>query len=181
MKTDLKAAEGGDPDAIEKADRNLKELKHKLDSIENSAQWPVALKEYNEVVSDCEEIIASHGDDDDKDQLSSLKKEAEKSITSKDTNRIKKIMTEVGNIRWAVLFRQPGFWISAFQEIKKNPSRFTNQERAEELIEEGSIALQRQDILDSLKSIVWELWSLMPPGEEERIKEKASDAGIRKI
>ena len=54
-------------------------------------------------------------------------------------------------------------------------------QRAEELIEEGSIALNRQDILDSLQSIVLELWSLMPPEEEERIKEKASDAGIRKI
>lgn len=181
LKTDLKAAEGGDPDAAEKADRNLKELKQKLDSIENLAKWPVALKEYNEVVSDCEEIIASHGNDDDKDQLSSLKMEAEKSIATKDTNRVKKIEAEIINIRWAVLFRQPGFWISAFQEIKRNPSSFTNKERAGELIDEGSIALQRQDILDSLKSIVWELWSLMPPGDEEKIKEKASDAGIRKI
>ena len=180
IKTDIKAAEGGDPDAVEKADRNLKDLKQKLDSIENLAQWPVALKEYTEIVSDCEEIVASYGNNDDKDQFSSLKKEAEKSIGSKDTNRIKKIAEEVINIRWAVLFRQPGFWVSAFQEVKKDPGSFTDQGRAEELIDEGSAALQRQD-LDSLKSIMLELWSLMPRAEQEKISERVSDAGIRKI
>ena len=180
IRTDVKAAEGGDHDAIEKADRNLKELKQKLDSIENLAKWPVALKEYNEIVSDCEEIIASYGNNDDKDQLSSLKKEAEKSIDSKDTNRLKKIAEEIINIRWAVLFRQPGFWVSAFQEVKKDPGSLTDQSRAEELIAEGSAALQRQD-LDSLKSIMFELWSLMPRAEQEKISERVSDAGIRKI
>ncbi|MCK5305819.1 MAG: Hsp70 family protein [Candidatus Omnitrophica bacterium] len=180
IRTDIQAAEGGDPDAVEKADRNLKELKQKLDSIEKLAKWPVALKEYNEIVSDCEEITASYGNNDDKDQLYSLKKEAEKSIGSKDINRIKKIAEEIINIRWAVLFRQPGFWVSAFQEVKKDPGNFTDKNRAEELIDEGSAALQRQD-LDSLKSIMFELWSLMPRDEQEKISERVSDAGIRKI
>ena len=77
------------------------------------------------------------------------------------------------------MFRQPGFWVSAFQEVKKDPGSFTDQRRAEELIDEGSAALQRQD-LDSLKSIMFELWSLMPRDEQEKISERVSDAGIRK-
>lgn len=179
LKMDLKAAEGGDPDAIEKADRGLKEIKHNLDEIEHLTEWPVAIREFNAISADCEQVVTSHGTDEDKDQLSSLRKEADKAISNKDINRLRTLSQEIINVRLAVLFRQPGFWIAAFQEIKKNPSRFTNQERAEELIEEGSIALQRQDILDSLKSVVWELWSLMPPEDEERNKEIASDAGIR--
>ena len=155
-------------------------MKQKLDSIEHLIKWPVTLNEYNAIVAYCEEDVNTYGNNDDKDQLSSLKNEADKSISSKDINRLEKIKEEISSVRWAVLFRQPGFWINAFQEIKRNPGSFTNQERAKELIDEGSIALQRQDILESLKSIVWELWSLMPPEDEERIKEKASDAGIRK-
>ena len=53
------------------------------------------------------------------------------------------------------------------------------QSRAEELIDEGSIALQRQD-LEALKSIMMELWSLMPDDEQEKIGERVSDAHIRK-
>lgn len=180
IRADVKAAEGGDADAIEKADRNLKELKQKLDSIENMAKWPVALKEYNVVVKDCEEIVTSYGNSDDKDQISSMIKEAEKTIANKDINRLKKITEEMIGVRWAVLFRQPGFWVSAFQEIKKDPGTFTDKNRAKELIDEGSAALQRQD-LDSLKSIMFELWDLMPRDEQEKIGEKVSDAGIRKI
>lgn len=180
IRVDVRAAEGGDADAMEKADRNLKELKQKLDSIEILAKWPVALKEYKVVVKDCEEIVASYGNNDDKDQVASLKNEAEKTIANKDINRIKKIAEEIISMRWAVLFRQPGFWVSAFQEVKKDPGSFTDQQRAKELIDEGSAALQRQD-LDSLKSIMFELWGLMPRDEQEKIGERVSDAGIRKI
>jgi len=180
IKVDLKAAQGGDPDAIEKADRLLKEIKQKIDTIDLLTKWPIALKAFNEIIIDCEHIVTTYGNDEDKDQLASLKNEADKSIASKDINRLKKLNQEIINIRWAVLFRQPGFWISAFQEVKKDPGRFTNRERAEELLSEGSIALQRQD-MDSLKSIMLEIWSLMPEDEQEKISDRVSDAGIRKI
>ncbi len=180
IKVDLKAAQGGDPDAIEKADRLLKEIKQKIDTIDLLTKWPIALKAFNEIIIDCEHIVTTYGNDEDKDQLASLKNDADKSIASKDINRLKKLNQEIINIRWAVLFRQPGFWISAFQEVKKDPGRFTNRERAEELLNEGSIALQRQD-MDSLKSIMLEIWSLMPEDEQEKISDRVSDAGIRKI
>ena len=179
IRNDIQAAKGGDPDAVEKADRRLKELKQKLDSIDSLLEWPIALKRYTEIINDCKDIVSKHGNDEDKDQVNTLEKEAKKAISNKDLLRLKKITEEIGSIRWAVLFRKDDFWIAAFQEIKKNSSRFKNRKRAEELIEEGNIALQRQDV-DSLKSIMWELWSLLPSWEQEKISDKISDAGIRK-
>ena len=61
--------------------------------------------------------------------------------------------------------------MGAFQEIKKSPKGFRNQQRADELLEEGGMALQRQD-LDSLKSIMIELWSLMPAEKQDTIGNK---------
>lgn len=179
IRNDIQAAKGGDPDAAEKADRRLKELKQKLDSVEYLSYWPITLKKYIEIIDDCKDIVSKYGNDEDKNQLDTLEKEAKKAISNKDVKRLEKITKEIGGIRWAVLFRKDDFWIAAFQEIKENPSRFKNQKRAEELIEEGNIALQRQD-LDSLKSIMWELWSLLPSWEQEEISDKISDAGIRK-
>jgi len=180
IRNDIQAAKGGDPDAVEKADRCLKGLKQRLDSIEYLLNWPITLKQYNEIINNCKNIVDKYGNDEDKDQLKTLEKEAKKAIDNKDLKRLKTITEEILGIRWAVLFRQPGFWVSVFQEIKNDPGRFTNQRRAEELIEEGSIALQRQD-LDSLKSIMLELWSLMPSEEQEKVGDRVSDAGIRKI
>ena len=181
IKKEIDAAKGGDPDAVEKADRRVKELKEAMDPIEHLTHWPSTLNRFNGIYNDCKEIADSYGDVDDKDQLASLKKEADTAIAAKDSKRLGKITEEMVSLRWAVLFKQPGFWISAFQEIKKKPPvGFTNQTRAEELIEEGSMALQRQD-LDALKSIMFELWSLIPQEEQETISERVSDSGIKKI
>jgi len=180
IKGDIEAAKGGDPDAVEKADRRLKEFRQKIDSIEYLANWPITLKQYNEVMSDCEEIANSYGSNEEKDQIAAIKDEAVKAISNKDAKRLKKIIDELMSVRWTVLFRQPGFWVGAFQEIKKNPKGFRNQKRGEELLEEGGMALQRQD-LDSLKSIMIELWSLTPSEVQDKIGERVSDAGIRKL
>ena len=180
IRNDIRAAKGGDPDAVEKAERGVKGLKQRLDSIEYLLNWPIALKQYNEIISNCKALVDKYGNDEDKDQLETIEKEAKKTINNKDLKRLKTITEEILGIRWAVLFRQPDFWVSAFQEIKNDPGRFTNQRRAEKLIEEGSLALQRQD-LDSLKSIMLELWSLMPSEEQEKVGDRVSDAGIRKI
>lgn len=180
IKGDIKAAKGGDPDAVEKADRRLKDLKQKLDSVEYLSNWPVALSQYNAFIEDCREVVTKFGSSEDKDHMEALEEEAKKAINSKDIKRLQTINEEIISIRWVVLFRQPGFWVSAFQEIKKNPGRFTNQRRAEELIEEASVALQRQD-LDSLQSVMRELWDLMPSDEQEKVGDRVSDAGIRKI
>ena len=180
IKDDIEAAKGGDPDAVEKADRRLKEFRQKIDSIEYLANWPITLKQYNEVMSDCEEIANSYGSNEEKDQIAAIKDEAVKAISNKDAKRLKKIIDELMSVRWTVLFRQPGFWVGAFQEIKKNPKGFRNQKRGEELLEEGGMALQRQD-LDSLKSIMIELWSLTPSEVQDKIGERVSDAGIRKL
>lgn len=178
IRNDIQAAKGGDPDAVEKADRSLKELKQKLDSIDSLLEWPITLKKYTAIINDCKDTVSKHGNEEDKDQVDTLEKEAKKAISNKDLKRLEKITEEIGDIRGAVLFRKDDFWIAVFLEMKKNPNRFTNrQKRAEELIEEGSIALQRQDI-DSLKSIMRELWNLLP-SEDEKSK-VISDAGIRK-
>ena len=179
IKGDIKAAKGGDPDAVQKADHRLKDLKQKLDSIEHLSNWPVVLNQYNAFIEDCREVVTKFGNSEDKDHMEALEEEAKKAINSKDIKRLQTINEEIISIRWVVLFREPTFWVSAFQEIKKNPGRFTNQRRAEELIEEGSVALQRQD-LDSLQSVIRELWDLMPSDEQEKIGDRVSDAGIRK-
>lgn len=181
IKNEIKAAQGGDPDAAEKADRRIKELKESLDPIEYLIRWPSALNKFNEIYNDCNEVVEEYGDADDKDQLASLKKEADQIVAVKDSKRLEKLGQAILSLRWAVLFKQPGFWVATFQEIKKNPpAHFINRTRAEELIEEGSLALQRQDT-DSLKSIMFELWSLVPQEEQETISERVSDSGIKKI
>jgi len=179
IKVDMEAAKGGDQDAVEKADRRLKDLQIVLDPLEQLIQWPSIMNKFNAIVADCDQIAESYADNDDKDQINVLKKEAEQAIQDKDVKRLEKMSDELIQIRWNILFKQPGFWIGAFQDVKSRPVKYTDNERAKELIEEGNLALQRQD-LESLKSIMWQLWGLMPKEEQDEVSKRVSDAGIKR-
>ena len=179
IKVDMEAAKGGDQDAVEKADRRLKDLQIVLDPLEQLIQWPSIMSKFNAVVADCDQIADSYADNDDKDQLNVLKKDAEQAIQDKDVKKLEKMSDDLMQIRWNILFKQPGFWIGAFQDVKSRPVKYTDNERAKELIEEGNLALQRQD-LESLKSIMWQLWGLMPRQEQDEVSKRVSDAGIKR-
>lgn len=179
VRVDIQAAHGGDQEAVEKADRRLKDLQIALDPLEYLTHWPVTLGVFEQKATACEEIVGSYGNEDDKDQLPILKQEAEKAIQGKDTKKLEKIGIAIDQLRWGVLFKQPGFWIGALQNIKESNVFFSDKKRAQELISEGDIALQRQDI-DSIQSIVRQLWDLMPQQEQDENKERVSDSGIRK-
>ncbi len=180
IKADIDAAKGGDQDAEEKADRRLKDLQIALDPLEQLIHWPLIMTKFNAIVEDCDKTADSYANNDDKDQINMLKKEAQQAIQDKDVKKLEKLSDDLIQIRWNILFRQPGFWIGAFQDVKSRPAEYTDNEKAKELIEEGNLALQRQD-LESLKSLMWQLWGLMPQQEQDAVSKRVSDVGIKKV
>jgi len=124
-------------------------------------------------------LVDSYGKQRDKDQFTAVSSECDKAISLKDAKKLEHCIKEFLRIRWAVLFEQPGYWIGTFQEIKTANVTFSDPEKAKGLINEGNIALQRQDI-ESLKSLMFQLWDLIPSNEQEDIKNKVSEAGIRR-
>ena len=179
IKADIQAAKGGDQDAIGKADSRLKDLQILLDPIEHLTHWPAVLEGFTSALHACEDVVKSYGGDDDKDIFATMKKESERAINDKDTKRLEKIGQEMAGLQMSVLTRQDGFWISVFQDIKTSPERFTDRARAQSLIKEGNGAIQRQD-LPSLRTIVPQLFALMPQEEQEETTKRVSDSGIRK-
>jgi molecular chaperone DnaK len=179
IKADINAAKGGDQDAVEKADRRLKDLQIALDPLEQLIHWPSILSKFNAIVVSCDQVADSYADNDDKDQINVLKKEAQQAIQHKEAKKLEKMSDDMMQIRWNILFKQPGFWIGAFQDVKSRPINFTDNGKAKDLIEEGNLALQRQD-LESLKSIMWQLWSFMPKQEQDDVSKRVSDAGIKR-
>ena len=179
IKNDLQAAKGGDPDAVEKVDRRIKDLQILLDPLEYLAEWPAELIKFNDFFQECQRIVDAYGNNDDKDMLDTLRKEADKVINEKDTKKLERLGEELNRIYWNILFRQDGFWIKVFQDIRSNPTNFTDKDRAQILVGEGNLALQRQDP-ESLKTIVTQLWDLMPKNKQEEVGKRVSDSGLRK-
>lgn len=180
LQSDIQAAKGGDPDAAEKADRRLKDLQITLDSLEVMTRWPALIQLYNEVVAVVKELVDSYGKEQEKEHFEALKNECNKAVEAKDVKKLEHSIDEMKTLRWQILFAQPGFWVGAFQEVKSGNVVYSDPDKAKSLMSEGGIALQRQDI-ESLKSIMWQLWGLMPSEAQEDIQNKVSDAGIRRL
>lgn len=178
LQSDIQAAKGGDQDAAEKADRRLKDFQIALDSLEHLTKWPALMTSYGEVSKHVKEVVDSYGKETEKEQFVVLKNECERAVVLKDIKKLEHCIGELGSLRWQILFAQSGFWVEAFREIKSGNPTFSDPEKAKELIREGNIALQRQD-LDSLKSLMSQLWGLIPNDEQQDIQSKVSDAGIR--
>lgn len=180
LQSDIQAAKGGDPDAAEKADRRLKDLQIALDALEHLTKWPALTESYNQLLKRVTELVGSYGKEQEKEQFIALTKESDRALSSKDVKKLEHCIDELEQLRWRILFDQPGYWVGAFQHIKSGNSSFSDPEKAKELISEGNIALQRQD-LESLKSLMWQLWELIPRNEQQDIQNKVSDAGIRRL
>ena len=179
IKDDLQAAKGGDPDAVEKVDRRIKDLQILLDPLEHLAEWPAELAKFNAISQDCQNTVNAYGNNDDKDRLNTLRKESDKVISDKDTKKLQRLSEDMLQVYWNVLFRQDGFWINVFQDIKNKSVNYSDKTRAQELIREGNMSLQRQD-LESLKTIVGQLWELMPKEKQDEVGKRVSDSGLRK-
>jgi molecular chaperone DnaK len=182
IRREIDAALGGDQIAVEKADRRLKDLQSHLDLTQKAFLWPSLLKEQKVVLADVQDTVESWGRSGDfASRFELLKKDLDKAITLKDAKRLQKALDEMHDLKWEILFRQKEFWIGAFQELRqKEVSRFVDQKRAKELLDEGARALARQDT-ESVQSITIELWKLISRDEQQNITQTVnSRSGIKR-
>lgn len=179
---EIQAADGGDKIAVEKADRWMKDLKGHIDSAQKAILWPSLLKEQQNILTDVQDIVDSWGRGGDfASRLELLKKDVDKAVTLKDAKRLQKALDEMHDLKWEILFRQKEFWIGAFQELRqKEIGRFVDTKRAQELLDEGTRALSRQDT-ESVQSITIELWKLISRDEQQNITQAVnSRSGIKR-
>ncbi|NVM54784.1 MAG: Hsp70 family protein [Candidatus Helarchaeota archaeon] len=178
---DIAAANGGDPGAVEKASRRLKDLGGYINQQEKLIAFPKTVAEFNELLKNCQGLINIYGTEEEKRQFDILKKEAEESINEKNIKKLEENYELLSMLFWTISFRIDDFWIMQFNSIYDQSENITflNGQRAKELFSEGTLAIQRKDI-ESLKSIVMELCELMskedksragvPPGLESHIR-----------
>ena len=69
--------------------------------------------------------------------------------------------------------------MASFQNVSKYSARFIDRQRGNSLIEEGALAIERADFA-SLRSIVKELWALVPDSEETTKEKTQFPSSLRK-
>jgi molecular chaperone DnaK len=179
LEEQLERANAKDPDAGEKARRSIEELKARIDQIEESQRWPATLRRVEEAKRFASETVQSSNQPRDSDRLQKILADVGSAIEAKDLKVLEKIISKLDSLGWEIMARQDEFWVASFQNASKYSARFIDKQRGASLIEEGALAIERGDFA-SLRSIVRELWSLVPDSEETTKEKTLFPSGLRK-
>ncbi len=170
-----------DEDEKRKADKQLKDLKIRLDGLEKMKELPQLTSEYNEKVKDIEEIIEQFGDQKEKgmysDQLRVLKEQGDLAIEKSDKVMLSQSLEQLKELSRKVLFSNPASWVYMFNQIKETSHAWLNPKEAEYYMNKGQRAMELGDV-EELKRSVHNLMLLLPPSEQKALEGNMS--GITK-
>lgn len=175
---ELAAAYGGDPGALEKADRLIREVQASLANVSKVAETPRLLESLEEAREKTRRIVSQFGTAPEHEQLRALEADAERAHARQDPRLCQDATTRLWKLYWQVLFRQDGFWVGVFQDLTEQ-GRFTDDARAQALIKEGSRLLQAHDMA-RFREVTKRLWDLVPEETQQETAQRVSDAGIKK-
>jgi molecular chaperone DnaK len=179
LEMELTKAKAQDPDAAEKARRQIEELKAEVDRLQESEKWPSLLRQLEEVKQLAREAVQGSGETKDAERLKKSLSDADVAIRSKDPDSLAKAVSNLESLKWDIWFRQDDFWVAAFQGVAKHSSSFVDRSRGNALIEEGRLAIERGDFA-SLRTIVRELWDLVPDSEATSQERMLFPSSLRK-
>lgn len=179
LEQQLEKAKGNDPDAAERARRGIEELKAQIDLIAQEQKWPSLLNRMEEIKQLVTEAVQSSNERKDSERLDKLLNDAGSAVGSKDIARLGKIISSLESLTWEIWARQDDFWVASFQNVSKYAPTFVDRKRGNSLIEEGALAIERADFA-SLRSIVRELWALVPDSEDTKREKMQFPSSLRK-
>ena len=133
--TSLKNAKH-DEDEKRKANKEIKDLKIYLDTMEKDKEIPQLVKEFSSLVGEVEKIINEVAQSPHKEtfheQLRNLKKEGDKATNENDKFLLIRVNEQLHDLARKVLFAHPGFWVHHFEQlVQEDRSKFLNQREAE--------------------------------------------------
>jgi molecular chaperone DnaK len=179
LEEQLNKARMKDPDAAERVRRGIEELKARIDLIEESQKWPSLLNRFEEVKQRTTEAVQGSSERKDIEKLDRILADAKSAIESRDHKKLEKVASSLESMTWEIWARQDDFWVISFQNVSKYASTFIDRQRGSSLVEEGALAIERADFA-SLRSIVKELWALVPDSQETTKEKMQFPSSLRK-
>jgi len=179
LEEQLEKARMKDPDAAERVRRGIEELKARIDLIEESQKWPLLLNRFEEAKQNTTEAVQGSNERKDIERLERILADARSAVESKDHKKLEKVVSSLESLTWEIWARQDDFWVVSFQNVSKYASKFIDRQRGDSLVEEGTLAIERADFA-SLRSIVKELWGLVPDSQETTKEKMQFPSSLRK-
>ena len=171
-----------DADQAARAVHNSKKLRGELAAMERASgigrETPGG-DDPTAVVKATEDIVNQLGSPEQKKEFALVRRELEKAIQRDDQRGCRKSMGDMQTIGWRILSAQEWFWREAFDHLRSQVQKFTDEAQADEWLQRGDAAYQAQDAI-KLREAVQKLWQLQSPSVVEAQQQQAVLAGLKK-
>lgn len=172
-----------DPDDAKRVIERSKEIRGDLSRIENEIsvkrKFSIVLRELREYRAITQEVVTKWGTSIDKKEFELLNYEADKKVIEENERALIKIINDLDNLRWRILFEQDWYIRQVFEELCENRENFVNIQESQRLIALGQGAISRGDS-DTLREIIKDLWELLPKSTVQAEQEKRFEPGIKR-
>jgi molecular chaperone DnaK len=176
VERELAAARVGDRDAADRAERALKEMKARVDSLDAETETVRLAEKVAFEQQAAREVVTEFGGAEARTKLALLEADAERAVAAGDAARMRSVASELDDLYWRVVTEHPGFWVDQFIQLAEAAEQGSRAAEASPLLASGRQALDRQDV-DTLRAVCFDLMQLLP--REEQPATGLKDIGIR--
>jgi molecular chaperone DnaK len=171
-----KEAAAEDIDARQKAAQQVIELKAVIDELERLSEWELLAVELDNFRRRARKLSQERATEEQVRDIEESIRAAEGALSRKDLAMLKTATEKLKAVYWKINFARDEYWKEQFARLKEEAD-FDDVSRAANLKEEGVRALKRSDI-GSLRTIVWDLWDLLPTGQKSKFDRYLDAVGL---
>jgi molecular chaperone DnaK len=166
----LISAANGDTDAALKAEKELLELKIKIDNVEDMLKWPEIVATTNEALENLKNTVDNIGNASYKEQAAKMSDDAHKLIQQKLADPLRKKIEQIKDFNRDIRWESPAFHINLFYYLRKKLDEMSDLNAAERYFQNGLKCISHDDI-DGLMDVNYKLLDLLPDNAGEEIKQ----------
>ena len=173
---DIDAAHGGDADAAQRARRALLDVDATMAEADLARKWPELDAASRQAAITASSTVGFHGTDAERALLNDVLAAMEKARKDRDAPELERQMRLAQRLSSAAFNRTPEAWEWYFEDAASEVSRARDLPRANKLVSEGKVAIDRGDA-EELRRVVKALWQLLP--EDSEARKRGFDSGVR--
>lgn len=172
-----------DPDSAKRVVERSKEIRGDISKIENEVtikrKFSLILRQLSEYREVTQKVVDNWGTLIDKKELELLNREADKKILEENERALIKIISDLNDLKWRILFEQDWYIRQCFEDLCKNGDNFVNKQESQRLVALGLNAINHGDS-NTLREVNKNLWELLPKSIVQSEQEKKFESGIKR-
>jgi molecular chaperone DnaK len=159
------AAASVDPDAADKCQKRMLELRLAHDEMEANLEWPMLVREAEEQIVATGELLEQYGDAAERALAESLERDVRKAVDGGDAGHLRGKLEELRGVHFRVLQERPDFWIGFLGYLQERREVMEASSQRDQLFARAAKAIDEND-LPILQATVRQLQSLLPNDEQ---------------